>query len=97
MTSPVIPAKAGIQENKHFWTPAFAGVTAFMTFCEAVKIGGDAMSRCEKCSFRARYDKNPRSILGRMWKWHIGWCPGWKSYVKSLPEEKRKKVNEQYG
>jgi hypothetical protein len=32
----VIPAKAGIQENKHFWTPAFAGVTALVTSCEAV-------------------------------------------------------------
>ena len=25
---PVIPAKAGIQGNNHFWTPAFEGVTA---------------------------------------------------------------------
>jgi hypothetical protein len=39
--STVIPANpgsvsgtgAGIQENKYFWTPAFAGVTASMTFC----------------------------------------------------------------
>jgi len=54
------------------------------------------MSRCEKCSFRARYDKNPRSIPGRMWKWHTGWCPGWKTYLKSLPEEKRKAVVSQY-
>jgi hypothetical protein len=54
------------------------------------------MSGCEKCSFRARYDKNPRSIMGRIWKWHIGWCPGWKSYVKSLPDEKRKEVTQQY-
>jgi hypothetical protein len=60
------------------------------------KNGDEEMSGCEKCSFRARYDKNPRSILGRIWKWHIGWCPGWKSYVKSLPDEKRKEVTEQY-
>jgi hypothetical protein len=33
----VIPAKAGIQGNKHFWTPAFAGVTALMTFYEPIK------------------------------------------------------------
>jgi len=26
----VIPAKAGIHENKQFWTPASAGVTTFM-------------------------------------------------------------------
>jgi len=58
--------------------------------------GGTPMSNCEKCSFRAKYDNNPRSILGRIWKWHIGWCPGWKSYLKSLPEEERRKVIEQY-
>jgi hypothetical protein len=61
-----------------------------------IKQRGEAMSNCEKCSFRARYDRNPNSILGRIWKWHIGWCPGWKSYLKSLPEEKRRKVAKQY-
>ncbi len=54
------------------------------------------MQRCEKCKLRARYDRNPRSLLGRIWKWHIGWCPGWRSYVKSLPEEKRLEVVEKY-
>jgi hypothetical protein len=34
----VIPAKAGIQQNKDFWTPAFAGVTALTTFYESVKV-----------------------------------------------------------
>jgi hypothetical protein len=54
------------------------------------------MRRCETCGLRARYDKKPTSILGRFWKWHIGWCPGWKSYLKSLPEEKRKTLVEKY-
>jgi len=54
------------------------------------------MSRCETCKLRARYDRDARSILGRFWKWHIGWCPGWKSYVRSLPEEERKKVEQRY-
>jgi hypothetical protein len=54
------------------------------------------MSNCEKRKFRARYDKNPRSILGRIWKWHIGWCPGWKAYLKAVDEEDRKKLREQY-
>jgi hypothetical protein len=26
---------------------------------------------------------------GRIWKWHVGWCPGWKSYLKSLADEDR--------
>jgi hypothetical protein len=54
------------------------------------------MSNCEQCKFRAKYDQNPRSILSRLWKWHTGWCPGWKGYLKSLPEEERRKVLERY-
>ena len=54
------------------------------------------MNRCEKCSFRARYDRHPRSLLGRLWKWHTGWCPGWKSYLRSLPEDEREKTRRKY-
>lgn len=54
------------------------------------------MSNCEKCGLRAKYDSKPRSILGRLWKWHIGWCPGWKAYVNSLSEEEKEKVLKQY-
>ncbi len=54
------------------------------------------MSKCEKCKFRAKYDRNPRSILGRIWKWHTGWCPGWKRYLKSLPAETRREMIERY-
>jgi len=61
-----------------------------------IAIGGLQMSNCENCKFRAKYDNNSRSILGRMWKWHIGWCPGWKAYLKSLPDEKSNKLREQY-
>ena len=54
------------------------------------------MRNCEKCKFRAQYDRNPRSILGRIWKWHIGWCPGWKAYLKSLPDETRQDLMRRY-
>lgn len=54
------------------------------------------MSNCEQCKFRARYDNNPKSLLGRLWKWHIGFCPGWKGYLKSLTEEERQAVKEKY-
>jgi len=54
------------------------------------------MNRCEKCNFRAKYDRNPRSILGRLWKWHTGWCPGWKACLRSLPEEDRNRVLKRY-
>jgi hypothetical protein len=52
--------------------------------------------KCETCSFRAKYDHNPKSILGRIWKWHAGWCPGWKAYMASLPEEDRIRLAEKY-
>jgi len=45
---------------------------------------------------RARYDRNPKTLLGRLWKWHIGWCPGWKSYLASLPADERKTIMERY-
>jgi hypothetical protein len=54
------------------------------------------MNNCENCTFRKTYDRNPHSIMGKVWKWHIGWCPGWKSYLKSLPSEKREVVVEKY-
>ena len=54
------------------------------------------MNNCEKCKFRMKYDQNPRSVLGRIWKWHIGWCPGWKTYLKFLPDKKRMEVIERY-
>ena len=54
------------------------------------------MSDCEKCKFRKKHDKNPRSIMGRIWKWHTRWCPGWKSYVNSLPDERRTELFERY-
>jgi len=54
------------------------------------------MAGCEQCKFRGTYDKNPRSFFGRLWKWHIRWCPGWKQYLKSLPEEEREAINRKY-
>jgi len=55
-----------------------------------------AESGCTACSFRARYDKNPQSLLGRLWRWHANWCPGWKSYMNSLPEQERRELAEKY-
>ena len=30
---------------------------------------------CSKCPIRAKFEKNPRSLLGRFWRWHIDYCP----------------------
>jgi len=55
-----------------------------------------ATSNCASCKFRAKYDNNPQSLLGRIWRWHAGWCPGWKGYITTLPDEERKKLAEKY-
>ena len=52
--------------------------------------------KCSSCGLRGRYDKNPKSFLGRFWRFHIRFCPGWKGYYANLPPEVRKKVAEQY-
>lgn len=51
---------------------------------------------CANCKLRANYDKNPKSLLGRFWRWHIGFCPGWKGYMSSLSEEERQLMIEKY-
>jgi hypothetical protein len=52
---------------------------------------------CASCGIRARYDKNPKSFLGRLWRWHINFCPGWKSYFTSLSPEEKATLAKQYG
>jgi hypothetical protein len=52
---------------------------------------------CATCSFRAKYDANPSSLLGRLWRWHASVCPGWKSYVKGLPDTDKAELIERYG
>ena len=51
---------------------------------------------CENCGMRARYDNKPTSLLGRIWRWHINWCPGFKSYVKSMPDSDRAEILTKY-
>ena len=52
---------------------------------------------CATCSFRAKYDQKPRAILGRLWRWHTNFCPGWKGYMASLPDDQKKEIVEKYG
>jgi hypothetical protein len=37
---------------------------------------------------RKRAEKKPKSIISKIWRWHTGWCPGWKAYQKELAEQK---------
>ena len=50
----------------------------------------------ENCKFRAYYDRKPGSLLGRFWRWHINFCPGWKGYFTSLPAEKQAELRDKY-
>ncbi len=52
---------------------------------------------CERCRFRARYDRAPQSLLGRLWRWHANWCPGWRRYMAALPPERRTELAKKYG
>ncbi len=51
---------------------------------------------CETCSFRARYDHNPKSLLGRLWHWHTRWCPRWRYYLNSLDQQERDRLVVKY-
>jgi hypothetical protein len=42
--------------------------------------------KCEDCGMRKRAEAKPNSLMARIWRWHTGWCPGWKAYQRSLPE-----------
>lgn len=55
-----------------------------------------SMSSCDTCKFRAKYDDNPKSILGRIWRWHINFCPGWKKHFNQQPETVQKQLASQY-
>jgi hypothetical protein len=55
-----------------------------------------AKHNCATCKFRAKYDRNAKSLIGRLWRWHANWCPGFKAYMNSLPAEERQAVAHQY-
>jgi len=56
----------------------------------------DMAHNCENCKFRAHYDKKPASFLGKFWRWHINFCPGWKGYFTSQSEEKKAELRAKY-
>ncbi|RDU51169.1 hypothetical protein DWU89_00630 [Parabacteroides acidifaciens] len=51
---------------------------------------------CTKCPLRAKYDKAPKSLIGRFWRWHIDYCPGWRKYFTSLSKEEQAELRKQY-
>jgi hypothetical protein len=41
---------------------------------------------CETCGLRKRAEEKPDSFIAKLWRWHTGWCPGWKAYQLALAE-----------
>jgi hypothetical protein len=44
-------------------------------------------SRCATCPMRLNAEKNPQSLITRLWRWHTTWCPGWKAYQVELAKQ----------
>lgn len=42
--------------------------------------------RCETCPIRMYTVKHPYSVVASIWRWHTGWCPGWKAYQRYLAQ-----------
>lgn len=52
--------------------------------------------KCANCKLRAKFEKEPKSLMGRFWRWHINWCPGWKGYMASLSQDEQNALCEKY-
>ena len=55
-----------------------------------------AEHKCAECPIRAKHDRKPHSLIGRFWRWHIPFCPGWKKYYASLEDEQREELKWKY-
>ena len=51
---------------------------------------------CDVCPWRQKYDTNPMSFLGRLWKFHIRFCPGWKVFMQNLPTDQQQEIRKKY-
>jgi hypothetical protein len=34
-------------------------------------------------------ESNPNTFMARLWRWHTGWCPGWKAYQAQLAIQRK--------
>ncbi|HOC17530.1 MAG TPA: hypothetical protein PKK95_04635 [Vicinamibacterales bacterium] len=55
-----------------------------------------AEAGCATCKIREKADRKPTSLLARLWRWHAGWCPGFKSYMQALPDAERRALADRY-
>jgi len=52
-------------------------------------------SKCEICKLRKKAEEKPNSFVAKLWRWHTGWCPGWKAYQKELEELRKESAGKQ--
>ncbi|MBP3426253.1 MAG: hypothetical protein J6K81_06010 [Rikenellaceae bacterium] len=52
--------------------------------------------KCASCPLRAKYEKSPKSFIGRFWRWHINFCPGWRAYFNSLEPAEQENIRTRY-
>ena len=45
-------------------------------------------SKCATCPMREKAERNPRTFLAMLWRFHTRFCPGWKAYQRELAREK---------
>jgi hypothetical protein len=51
---------------------------------------------CANCPWRAKFDARPTSFLGRLWRFHANFCPGWRKVMTSLPDQEKRAYIEKY-
>jgi hypothetical protein len=44
---------------------------------------------CDHCWLHRYAERKPGTVLARFWRWHTGWCPGWKAYQRDLGATKQ--------
>lgn len=47
---------------------------------------------CETCPIRKKAEANPKNLMAWLWRWHTGWCPGWKEYQAHLAEQAKQSL-----
>lgn len=69
----------------------YASETCFRLYSLLMTNGQEKEGRHEKCPYvDVKYvvsGTKPKSLLAHIWRWHTGWCPGWKSYIKEREAE----------
>ena len=51
------------------------------------KLSSENTFACETCTMRKKAEANPKALMSRLWRWHTGWCPGWKAYQVHLASQ----------